>query len=73
MPIDQQNPNKSVAEQYAELINAGKLDVRNLLVAGAGLDALLPVMQNAPTTPLPEAPKTPAQVRVDDKSIESGI
>lgn len=67
MSPDPQNPNKSVAEQYAELINSGKLHARDLLLKGAGVEALLQTVQNPPTASLPAAPKTPTQGRADEQ------
>jgi len=62
MPMDQENQSKSVAVQYAELINSGRMDVRDLLIVGAGLDALsAPTQKNNASIQSPEAPTTPAR------------
>lgn len=57
MPPDPQNPKKSVAEQYAELINSGQMDPKAMLKHGEGMYALAAATQqqqqsvNVPVTP----------------------
>jgi hypothetical protein len=62
MPPDEQNPSKTVAVQYAELLNSGKLEPQALLSIGAGLYASLPpektVNANVASAS-PEVPITP--------------
>lgn len=65
IPLDPQNPNKTVVEQYAELLNSGKLEPQNLLNIGSWQAGFPPV--NTPATNLaqssPEVPLTPMQTQ----------
>jgi hypothetical protein len=57
MPRDANDPNKTVAEQYAELINGGHMQVKNMLNTGEGLYVLSALQQgvaynvDVPVTP----------------------
>jgi hypothetical protein len=60
MPVDPAAPFASVAEQYAQAINQGRLDPTKLLVPGAGLQAI--ALAAAPAAALaPQVPVTPGK------------
>ncbi len=64
MPPDDYDPTKPVAQQYAELINSGRLNPKDILRSGAGMYALPPVsnMRTAANSQGAEAPATPMRV-----------
>lgn len=62
MPLNPQDPDMPVAEQYAQLLSSGALDPRDLLKAGAGLDAQIradKAAMNPAWAPAPEMPDLP--------------
>lgn len=63
MPFNPQNPNKTVAEQYAELLNNGQMQAKDMLVTGAGLDSVQLSTSVKYASASPEVPNIPIQPR----------
>ena len=70
IPLDPQNPSKTVAEQYMELLNSGKLEPQNLLNIGSwqvGFPSVNIPPANNLAQASPEVPLTPIQAQVVQK------
>jgi len=76
MPIDRNNPNKTVSEQFAELINTGRLDARELVLNRSSLAVIAELERQqlqSMAQPSPAIPTSPEMQRLAQNMTDMGI